>query len=319
MTNYALRRLLQAVPLLLGITIIAFSIQHLAPGDPAWAILGPQLDRLRPEQLARIRADWGLDQPLHVQYLKWLLNLARGDFGRSFADGRPVLTVILERVPATLMLTGSALALAVLISIPVGAVSALRQYSAFDQVSTILTLVFYSIPSFWLALLMILLFAVTLRWLPSAGMRSFTADRTTLDLLKHLILPCLALATHQTAHLVRFTRSQMLEVLHEDYVRTARSKGLGQVTVAVRHVLRNALLPLITILGLSLQELFGGTIIIETIFAWPGIGRLGYEAALGRNYTILMGTIIISGTLIVVGNLLADLAYAWADPRIRLD
>jgi peptide/nickel transport system permease protein len=319
MTNYALRRLIQAIPLLLGITVIAFAIQHLAPGDPAWAILGPQLDRLRPDQLERIRVSWGLDQPLYMQYLKWLLNLVQGNFGRSFADGRPVLTVIMERVPATLTLTGSALLLALVISIPVGAISALRQYSLFDQVSTAFTMVFYSIPAFWLALLMILLFAVTFRWLPSAGMYSFSTARSPADLLKHLALPCLALATHQTAHLVRFTRSQMLEVLHEDYVRTARSKGLREGMIALHHVLRNALRPLITILGLSLQELFGGTIIIETIFAWPGIGRLGYEAAVGRNYTILMGTIIISGTLIVVGNLLADLMYAWADPRIRLD
>jgi peptide/nickel transport system permease protein len=319
MSNYVLRRLIQSLPLLLGITLIAFTIQHLAPGDPAWAILGPQLDRLRPEQLERIRVAWGVDQPVHIQYVKWLGNLLHGDFGRSFADGRPVLTVIAERVPATLALTGSALLLALLISIPVGAISALRQYSLFDQVATVFTLIFYSIPSFWLALLMILVFAVALGWLPSAGMRTFSADRSSLDLLKHLVLPCIALATHQTAHLVRYTRSQMLEVLHEDFVRTARSKGLTENTVAVRHVLRNALLPLVTILGLSLQELFGGTIIIETIFAWPGIGRLGYEAALGRNYTVLMGTILVSGSLIVIGNLVADIMYAWADPRIRLE
>jgi peptide/nickel transport system permease protein len=318
MSNYVLRRLIQAAPLLLGITIIAFAIQRLAPGDPAFAILGPQLDRLRPEQLERIRIAWGLDQPVYIQYLKWLGNLVRGDFGQSFADGRPVLAVIAERIPATLSLTGSALLLALVISIPVGALSALKQYSLFDQVATVFTLVFYSIPTFWLALLMILVFAVLLGWLPSAGMRSFAADRSPSDLLRHLILPCVALATHQTAHLVRYTRSQMLEAMHEDYVRTARSKGLAEGSVAVRHVLRNALLPLVTILGLSLQELFGGTIIIETIFAWPGIGRLGYEAALGRNYTVLMGTIIISGSLIVVGNLLADIMYAWADPRIRL-
>lgn len=318
MSKYIVRRLIQAVPLLLGITIIAFAIQRLAPGDPAWAILGPQLDRLRPEQLERIRVDWGLDQPVYVQYLKWLGKLAQGDFGQSFADGRPVLTIIAERIPATLTLTGSALVLALIISIPVGALSALKQYSLFDQVATVFTLTFYSIPTFWLALLMILVFAVVLGWLPSAGMRSFGPNRSPMDLLSHLILPCVALATHSTAHLVRYTRSQMLEAMHEDYVRTARSKGLTERSVAVRHVLRNALLPLVTILGMSLQELFGGAIIIETIFAWPGIGRLGYEAALARNYTVLMGTIIISGSLIVVGNLLADIMYAWVDPRIRV-
>jgi peptide/nickel transport system permease protein len=319
MTTYIVRRLLGAIPLLFGITLIAFTIQHIAPGDPAWAILGPQLDRLLPEQLAQIRAAWGVDQPLHTQYLKWLGNLLQGDFGRSFADGRPVLTVIAERVPATLVLTGSSLVLALLISIPVGAVSALRQYSLFDQIATTLTLLFYSIPTFWLALLLMLLFAVVLGWLPSAGMHAFGSENAVLDLLRHLILPCIALATHRTAHLVRFTRSQMLEVLHEDYVRTAQAKGLPRGAIVTRHVLRNALLPLITILGLSLQELFGGTIIVETIFAWPGIGRLGYEAALGRNYTVLMGTTIIAGSLIIVGNLLADIMYAWADPRIRYD
>ncbi len=319
MTNYVIRRLIGAVPLLLGITIVAFTIQHVAPGDPAWAILGPQLDRLRPEQVAQIRVAWGVDQPVHIQYLKWLGNLLRGNFGRSFADGRPVLTVIMERVPATLFLTGSSLLLALIVSIPAGAISALKQYSLFDQVATTLTLLFYSLPTFWMALLLILCFAVELGWLPSAGMRTFGADQGPLDLVRHLILPCVALATHRTAHLVRYTRSQMLEVLHEDYVRTAKAKGLPKRMVVIRHVLRNALLPLITILGLSLQELFGGTIIVETIFAWPGIGRLGYEAALGRNYTVLMGTTIIAGSLIIIGNLLADIMYAWADPRIRFD
>jgi len=318
-SRYILRRLIQSIPVLFGITIVAFTLQHLAPGDPVWAILGPQLDRLPPEQLARIRVAWGVDQPLHIQYFKWLGNFLQGNFGNSFADGRPVLTVIFERVPATLLLMGSSLLLALTISIPIGALSALKQYSFFDQVATTCTLILYSLPSFWLALLLILLFAVALGWLPSAGMRRFGGEESPLDLLVHLILPCVALATHQTVHMVRFTRSQMLEVMREDYVRTARSKGLNEQVISVRHILRNALLPLITILGLSLQELFGGAVIIENIFAWPGVGRLGYEAALRRDYTVLMGITVISGSLIVIGNLLADILYAWADPRIRYD
>jgi peptide/nickel transport system permease protein len=314
--SYALRRLLGAVPLLLGISLIAFVLIRLAPGDPVGMLYGPDEPI---EDIARVRASLGLDQPLPVQYLAWLRNVLRGDLGRSYSDGRPVLAVIVERVPRTLQLTLSALALALVGGLSIGALAALRRNTALDALATALATACYSIPGFWLALLLILVFSVQLRLLPSGGVGTLRGERTLRDGLAHLILPAVVLSLRELGRIVRFTRAGLLDVLESDYIRTARAKGLREHSVVWSHALRNALLPLITLLGLAVPGLLGGSIVIESVFAWPGIGRLAYEAALARNYPLIMGLTLCIGALVIIGNLLADLGYGLADPRVRLD
>jgi len=314
MQRYILSRCLQSVPLLFIITVIAFAILHLAPGDPATLLYGTDISG---EQLAQIRASWGLDEPLPTQYLRWLGNLLRGDLGRSFVDGRPALLVISERIPATLQLTISGLMIALLFGLSIGLVAALRPHSIVGYIATLLATFFYSLPNFWLALLLILVFSVWLGWLPSAGIESLRGPSGPLDRLAHLLMPAFVISLREMGRLIRFTRASLLDVLSQDYVRTAYAKGLQEATVTLRHAMRNALIPIVTLLGLALPQLLSSSIVVETIFAWPGMGRLVVESAFQRNYTVLMGEIVLVGVLVIVGNLLADVAYAVVDPRIR--
>ena len=314
MFRVALRRAGQAVPLLVGLTLLAFLILHLAPGDPAALLYGGELTG---DELRRFRAQWGLDRPLPVQYLTWLANLARGDFGRSYADGRPVLEVIAERIPATLVLTVSASLLAWGVGSLLGFTAAARAGSALDHANRVAATVLYAIPNFWLGLLLIIAFSVRLGWLPTAGMETLGAGFSLVDRLRHLLLPVAVLAVRELGACMRFARASLLERLGAGYVRTARAKGLPEGRVIRRHALRNALIPLVSLIGLAVPRLLGGAVVVETVFAWPGLGRLGVEAALARNYAVLMGNIVVAGILVLVGSLAADLAYAWLDPRIR--
>ena len=321
MRKFVLRRILQLIPLLIGISLISFLVMHLAPGDPTAMFADP---RVRPEELARIRANWGLDKPILVQYFFWLSNALRGNFGYSYGDYRPVLSVILERLPATLLLMVTAFALTLLITIPLGVISAVKKDSWFDNLVTIFSFAGMAMPSFWLGLMFMLLFSLKLGWLPSVGMFdprliSPTFLEKILDVARHMVLPVLTMLIIDLAGLTRYQRAAMLEVIKQDFIRTARAKGLSERVVIFKHALRNALLPIITILGLSLPDLFGGAFIIETIFAWPGMGRLGVQAIFSRNYPVIMGVVVLSATLIIIGNLLADVGYALVDPRIRYE
>jgi peptide/nickel transport system permease protein len=301
MKRYIVRRLVQLVPLLLGISLISFFIMHLAPGDPTSLFIDPNV---RPEELARVRANWGLDQPIYVQYFFWLKNAVLLDFGRSYTTGQPVIKEIAERLPITLLLMIPSYILTLLICIPVGVISAVRKNSWFDNIFTFLSFAGMAIPTFWLGLMLMLLFAVKLHWLPAVG---------------NIVLPLLTMTIGSLAGLTRYQRAAMLEVLNQDFIRTARAKGLPERVVIFKHALRNALIPIVTILGLSLPDLFGGAFIIETIFAWPGMGRLGVQCIFQRNYPVIMGVVMFSALLIVIGNLLADIGYALVDPRIRYE
>lgn len=319
MRRFILKRLLQLVPLLIGVSLISFFVMHLAPGDPTSLFTDPNID---PVELARIRANWGLDKPVIVQYFYWLGNVLRGDFGNSYMTGQPVLKEILERLPNTLLLMISSYFLTLLITIPLGVISAVRKGAWFDNLVTVLSFIGMATPSFWLGLMLMLLFAVELDWLPAVGMYDVLSGSQgpiarVFDVLRHMILPLTTMTILSLAGITRYQRAAMLEVLDQDYIRTARAKGLPERIVIYKHALRNALIPIVTILGLSLPGLFGGAFIIETIFAWPGMGRLGVLAIFQRNYPLIMGIVVFSAVLIMLGNLLADIGYALVDPRIR--
>src|SRR3989339_126765 len=319
MRTFVIRRLLQLIPLLLGVSLISFFVMHLAPGDPTALFTDPSID---PIELARIRANWGLDQPVIIQYFYWLGNVLRGNFGTSYLTGRPVLAEVIERLPATLLLMIPAYLDSLINNDPLGVFSAIKKGSWFDNVVTVLTFIGMAMPSFWLGLMLMLLFSVQLGWLPTVGMRDVLAGNqgpvaSFIDLIKHMILPLTTMTILSLAGLSRYQRAAMLEVMDQDYIRTARAKGLPERTVIFKHALRNALIPIVTIMGLSLPGLFGGAFIIETIFAWPGMGRLGVLAIFQRNYPLIMGIVVFSALLIMLGNLLADIGYALVDPRIR--
>ncbi len=321
MLEYIVRRLLFMIPLLLGITIITFVVVHLSPGGPADMLTGLS-PKVSAEAKARLHSLYGLDKPLHVQYWLWLSRLVRFDFGRSFKDGRLVIIKILERLPATLLLNVLSLLLIFFIALPIGIISAVRQDSFFDKGMTVFVFLGFSVPAFWLALLLMVLFGVVLGWLPISGMHSvnfpyFSFWGKLWDIIKHLILPVFVSAFGGLAYLSRYSRTSMLEVLRQDYIRTARAKGLSEKKVIYRHALRNALIPIVTLLGLSLPALIGGGFIFETIFAWPGMGRLGYQAIMARDYPVIMGVGVIAALLTLLGNLIADITYAFIDPRIR--
>ncbi len=317
MNRYLLRRGAQLVPQLLVLFVLSFALVHLTPG----ATGAVDLQSVNAQNLVALRQQLGLDRPLPVQFGDWLWHLARLDFGRSFIDGEPVRAKIGERLPATLLLTGSALLLSVAIAVPLGVLTSLRRNSLFDYAMTIFAFFGVSIPGFWAAIVAIILFGVKLRWFPIGGIQTVGQPVAShaLDVLKHLALPACVFGLEGTAALTRFVRSSMSEVLSEDYVRTARAKGLRENAVLVRHALKNALLPLVTLIGLRLPALVGGTVLIETIFAWPGIGRLGWESVVRRDYPVVMGLVVCTGILTILGNLLADLAYAAIDPRIKLE
>jgi len=313
-TGYLIARVGQGLFVLLVVSILAFGLLHLAPGDPAALLYGPDLSA---DELKAIRTAWGLEDPLPIQYFRWLSRFVQLDFGRSFSDGRPVREVILERLPATLYLTASALTIALGVGITVGIISALRPLSWLDYAVTTLSTVLYSAPNFWLGLILVLVFSVWLGWLPSAGMQSVRGPTSPGDLLSHLVLPAFVLSLREMASLIRYTRAGMVDVLAQDYIRLARAKGLPEYQVVLDHAFRNAALPVITLIGLFIPRLVGGSVVVETLFSWPGLGRLVVEAAFARNYPVLMGEVVLVGALVILGSLLADLAYAVADPRIR--
>lgn len=317
MNRYLLRRTLQMVPQLLILFVLSFALVHLTPGLTGVI----DLESANAQNLLEMREQLGLERPLPVQFVEWLGRMVRLDFGTSFIDGQPVLGKILDRLPATLLLTGTALLLSIALSIPLGVLASLHRNSPLDYALTFLAFFGISVPAFWAAILAIITFGVLLPWLPVQGMRTVgePVASPALDVLRHLILPASILGLEGTAALTRYVRSSMIEILVEDYVRTARAKGLRQRTVLWRHALKNALMPVITIVGLRLPILVGGAVLIETVFAWPGIGRLGWEAVIRRDYPVVMGLVVFTGVLTIIGNLLADVSYAAVDPRVKLE
>ena len=325
MLKYTLKRLLLSVPLVLGIVTATFFMSHLAPGDPMNMYLEPQRQRqVDPEVIELLRKKYGLDQPIHIQYVTWLKNLAKGDLGESFRHRRPVRNMLVEAIPYTLQLTVLAIILDALIGITLGIISAVKQYSKLDKTVTVGSLVVYSIPSFWLALMLIMVFSVSLGWFPTSQTRSMDYEDLTLigkilDRAWHLVLPVFVMGVAGAAGTARYMRSRLLEVLNEEYIVAARARGFREGTVIVKHALRNAMIPIITIYGMSLPFLLGGATVIETIFAWPGMGRLTVDAVGGRDYPVIMATVMIAAILTVLGNLMADISYAAVDPRVSYD
>jgi peptide/nickel transport system permease protein len=315
MTAHVVRRVLLMGPLLLGLSVLVFGLIKIAPGDPALFFLssGPSAVAVDPAVRLKIRHELGLDRPLPEQYGRWLSNVVRGDLGFAITYQAPVSSLIGRALPATLKLQAAALGLAILVAIPAGILSATRQYSFFDHGITSLSFLALAVPNFWLALLLILLLSVKLGWLPSGGLGP--AD-SALGRLPNMVMPTMVLAAEYLASYVRFTRSSVLEVLRSDYVTTARAKGLTEGQVVYRHVLKNALLPVATVVGLSLPRLVGGAIIVETIFAWPGVGRLAYDAILRRDQPVIMAVTLIVSMTVIVSNLIIDIVYVLLDPRI---
>ncbi len=319
---YLIKRLLLMIPLFIGITIISFGVMHLAPGSPI-----DMATDLNPKATAevkeRMRTIYGLDKPLYIQYWNWSSRLATFDFGTSFSqDGRKVSDKILERMPITIFINAVSLLLIIAVAVPIGIISATSQNSLFDKVNTVLVFLGFAVPSFWLALLLMILFGVHLGWLPISGLRSLNYEylpplAQVWDRISHLILPIFVSASGGIAGFSRYMRANMLEVIRQDYITTAKAKGLSRKTVIYKHALRNALLPVITILGLSVPGLIGGSVIFETIFSIPGMGQLFYGSVMSRDYPTIMGNLVIVAVLTLVGNLIADIAYAVADPRIR--
>lgn len=318
--RWLLRRLAQAVPIVLGIAVFNFALLHLAPGDAADVLAG-EAGGATPEYVQQLRSRFGLDQPLPVQLGRYLLNVARLDLGFSFRHNMPVSDLILSRLPATLLLMASAIALAFGLGVLLGVTAARRVNRLADNLISVGALLVYATPIFWLGLMMILLFSVHLGWLPSGGMFTVGADFAGLahgaDIARHLALPAVALSLFYTALYTRLMRASMLEVFNLEFVTTARAKGLSERAVAWRHVLRNALLPMVTMLGLQTGSMLGGSVLVETVFGWPGLGRLAFEAVLQRDHNLLLGILLLSSVLVVVVNMVVDMLYAVLDPRIE--
>lgn len=321
MLNYITRRFLSMIPLLIGISIISFFIIHLTPGKPTTLeqALNPKIS---PEIRMRLEKLYGLDKPLHIQYINWLKKIIRLDFGRSFTDDRPVMDKIIERIPVTLTINVFSLIIIFAFAIPIGIKSAVKPNAAFDKTMTFLVFIGFAMPTFWLALLLINLFGIKLGWLPISGIKSldfeyFSFWEKAIDLSRHLVLPLFVSSFSGLAGISRYMRSSMIEALNQPYIYTSRAKGLPEKTVIYKHALRNAVLPIVTILGLSIPGLLGGSVIFESIFALPGIGRLFYEAVMSRDYPLIMTEILIGAVLTMLGNLAADISYAYVDPRIR--
>ena len=327
MRTFIARRLLGSIPLVLGIATIIFFVVNLAPGDPADRFSSPTMSA---EARGQVRVNMGLDQPIHIRYVRWLGALAQGDLGVSFSRNRPVVDIIQELLPNTLLLSFTAIGVAFVMGILLGILQAVRQYSLLDSIASIVGLFFYSMPSFWLALMMVLvfsLFASVWGWpisFPASDIQDidyvfFSPIEKVQDRLMHLALPATSLALVLAAGIARYTRTSMLEEIRQDFVRTARAKGLSEPVVIFKHTLRNALIPVITLVGLYLPFLFSGTVFIESVFAWPGMGKLVVDAILQRDYPIIMGGSLVFAMMVVVGNLVADVLYAVVDPRIRYD
>ena len=312
MIQFLARRLLATVPLLFFVSLVVFSFVHVLPGDPAVLFLG---EEATPETVAKFRTRLGFDRPLVTQYVEWLGRALRGDLGRSLRTNQPVTEAILQRLPVTLELLGAALAVSLAIAIPAGIVSAVKRNSGVDLVSTVFALIGFSLPNFWLGLILIYVFALLLRWLPPSGFAPLPA---LADNARSLILPALTLGTALAALITRQLRSGMLEVLRQDYVRTAQAKGLGQGVVVAKHALKNALIAVVTVIGLQIGGLLGNTIITESLFALPGVGRLMIDAVFSRDFFIVQGVVLFLAVGYVLSNLIVDVLYSYLDPRIRL-
>jgi len=321
MKTYILKRLSYSIPILIGITLITFLVMHLAPGKPT-DMLTDMNAKVSAASKAKLAELYGLDKPWYIQYARWLKRFAKLDFGDSFRDGRPAIQKIAERLPASLMLNVLSMMLILAVSLPVGIYSALKRNSIFDKAATVFVFIGFSMPAFWMALLCMIFFGLKLGILPISGLHSLdysdmSLPAKVLNVASHLVLPVFISSFTGLAGLSRYVRSSMLEVIHQDYIRTAYAKGLSENRIIFRHALKNALLPVVTILGLSLPALIGGGFIFETIFAYPGMGRLGYDAVMSRDYPVVMAVGVIAAALTLIGNLLADIMYAWVDPRIR--
>lgn len=318
MLNFILRRLLVNLPILFGITVVVFFVASKMPGDAVLAMISNETPQA--EDLIKLRrGQLGLDLPLYEQYFRWLGQLLQGHLGYSFQTGEPVLEILWARIPATIELMGAALLLAIVLGVVMGVVSALKQYSSTDYTFTFLGFTGISIPDFFLGMVLVYLFAIRWPLFPTSGMTTAGEAFRLADNLRHLVLPALALGLVRTATFMRYTRNSVLEVMNNDYVRTARAKGLGEWLVVTRHILRNALVPVVTVIGLTLPVLFGGSVVIEMIFQWPGIGLMFISAVTGRDSPVIMGYVLFSAVMVQVCNLLTDLAYSFLDPRIRYD
>ncbi len=320
MTKYIIQRLLVSIPVFFGITIIVYALYALAPGDPIINIVGQQAyDTMKPEELHVVRQQYGFDKPWYVRYARWLGRALQGDLGYPLKGNRTVVEWLSERIGPTFLLMGTSLLLALVIGIPMGIIMALKQYSFTDYFFTVIAFAQLSLPGFFVALAFMYIFALRLGVLPTYGMATIGEPFSIWDRIRHLVMPTVIMGVFSAGHWARYTRMSVLEVMHMDYVTVARAKGLKERVVTLRHILRNALLPLVTLVALSLPSLLGGTVIIETIFQWPGMGMLGWRATAGRDYPMLMGLMLLSATMILLSNLLADVMYAVVDPRIRYD
>lgn len=322
MVKYIVKRILGLIPTLIGITLISFFVIHLAPGKPTdmQTSLNPKVSYEAKQRLDKL---YGLDKPLHIQYIEWMKRFVRLDFGRSYLDDRPVMEKIAERLPITIFINFSAILLTLSFGIPLGIISAVKRGKLPDKLTTIFVFIGFSTPGFWLALILMNLFCINLGWLPVSGITSLDFDSFSFtgkifDMARHLILPIAISTFGSLAVISRYMRTEMIGIIHQDYIRTARAKGLDEKSVIYKHALKNALLPVITILGLSVPGLIGGSVIFESIFAIPGMGRLFYESVMARDYPVIMGALSIGAILTLLGNFLADIAYSYADPRIRV-
>lgn len=314
--GFIVRRTVFLIPLLIGLSMVMFTLVHLAPGDPATAMLGPQA-AANAQYLEQTRENLGLDKPLPVQYLIWLGNLAQGDLGTAYGfNGKPVLDLIGERFWGTVQLQGISLLLGVVIAVPVGIISATRQYSTIDNSVTIGSFIGLALPNFWLALMLQIWLGVQLGWLPTIS--TGQANQPWDERWKYFVLPVLVLTLPNIAYFARFMRSSMLEVINQDFITTARAKGVGERGVLYRHALRNSLIPMVTVIGLQLPRILGGAVIIEQIFAWPGIGLLAWDAIGRRDYPVILGVTMITGAAIMIVNVLVDVVYALVDPRVSI-
>ncbi len=314
MRRYVLRRLLQVLLVMLGVSVIAFLIVHLVPGDPIRISLGTRFD---PDTYETLRKQAGFDKPLVVQFFTWLGNALTGDLGVSFRSGRSVGATIIERLPATVQLAGVAMVIALLIAIPIGILSAIRSGSKSDYAATAFSQVGISVPDFWMGIMFILFFSLYLRWLPASGYESFLDNPW--EWFRRIIMPAVTIGVVSGSILTRFVRSAVLESLGQDYTRTARAKGLRERRVISRHVLKNAMIPVVTVTGLQLAFLLGGVIIVEVVFAWPGLGNLALSAVDRRDYPVLQGVVLLFAVFFLIINLMVDLLYAWLDPRIKYE
>ena len=314
MLLYIVRRLLMVIPLIIGVGTLTFILAHLSPGGPGALFYSP----MNRESLASINHRLGLDAPIWVQYLRWLRLLLHADLGNSLINGGPVTSIILSRLPLTAELMGGAIGLSLIIGVPLGILAAIYHNRTFDRVASIGALLGLALPQFWAALVAIVVFSVNLHWFPSGGNQSLDTSSDLLDKLDHLILPAGVLSLVYTGRWALFLRSGMLDVIRQDYIRTARAKGVPRWKVVLRHSVRNALIPLVTVIGLTLPDLLGGAVVIESIFGWPGMGLMLITAGFQRDYPVILGATILAGLLVIAGNLLADIAYSVLDPRIRL-